>query len=191
VSFRSGARPEKKSFMRVSLGVLALTIGACGVAAEPLSPPVGELKSGNIAESREVLGQMRSDSRDSYVYTRRDESWTGFGDRTTFEVRNGSIVLRKHEAWERDPVNGALNARSDQEWEEQGSALGTHEGAHPMKTIPELYDECESEVLTKDPMTNDIGLLFHANGILAVCTYWPHGCQDDCATGPTIESVTF
>jgi hypothetical protein len=60
------------------------------------------------------------------------------------------------------------------------------------KKIDEQYRFCQDSVLTLDKSKNDISELeFSRNGILKRCTYYPHGCMDDCTMGPRIDSVFF
>jgi hypothetical protein len=52
-----------------------------------------------------------------------------------------------------------------------------------------VYDACESDVLSKDPATNFIALTLRDDGPLAVCTYFPKSCIDDCARGDQISAL--
>jgi hypothetical protein len=146
--------------------LLAILI-ACGPRAEPKEVV-------DLDASRALFAQ----NADTYRYERRFVSWTGWGYTTKFEVENGVVIAREYESGE-------------DSWSETVTELGTHHDGHAVKTIPELYDQCESEVLTVDRTQNDVTLTFHQNGILEACTYFPKNCADDCATGVTIDSITF
>ena len=72
-------------------------------------------------------------------------------------------------------------------WTESGAEVGTHGDGIPL-TVEGAYAECETNVLARDPKTNEIVLHFD-NGILTACTYRPHDCVDDCIFGPRIGNL--
>ena len=50
-------------------------------------------------------------------------------------------------------------------------------------TIYDLYEECLSDVLCRDPATNTINVHVDARGLLVECSYTPMQCEDDCSAG--------
>ncbi|MEO8214124.1 MAG: hypothetical protein ABI560_13070 [Myxococcales bacterium] len=57
--------------------------------------------------------------------------------------------------------------------------------------MEQVYDDCEQRILSKDPAANFIDLTVRDDGLLAVCSYFPKNCADDCSVGYNITSVTF
>lgn len=159
---------------------LALVVFACSGDKDP--DPI----QADFAESRTTFDTLAGAEDNSYSYERFDQSWVGFADRTKIVVEQDVVVERENTSWSDFP-GGVVEGS----YIEQGADVGMNADGFPAKTIPELYEQCENEVLTKDPATNDITLSFHPDGVLAVCTYYPHGCQDDCTSGIRIENLQF
>jgi hypothetical protein len=114
-----------------------------------------------------------------YTYARYFQSWTGYWQRTTVTVAGGVVVERSY-------VNS-----DDTSWVETGADLGSHDAGYPAATMQELYDECEDEILTVDPASNEVVFAVDEGGLLSECTYRPLNCDDDCTVGIAIESLVF
>jgi hypothetical protein len=169
---------------------LALVLLACGTAAPerlPITPPAQRV-AGELPASRDALAALSTQSRATYTYDRFSLSWTGWAVLTQVSVEEGVVVARNTDTYS-DYHASAIDA--SQSYREEGADIGSHDAGHPAKTLLELYDECEQTVLTQDPAKNDITLMFFENGVLATCTYYPHGCADDCIYGVEIRSVQF
>ena len=146
---------------------LLLSVAAC---AEP-TPTEVEVSRSEF--------QRLSDDASGYTYARYFESFTGAWHRTTITVENDVVVSRSYED------------SYETTWIETGADLGSHELGHPVATMPELYDECEDDVLTVDPASNEVVFEVDEQGVLRRCTYTPLECDDDCTSGIAIESIEF
>jgi hypothetical protein len=137
-----------------------------------------------LAESQKTWDAAKADHANSYTYTRDFHSFIGFSGRTTLVVKNGVVVERTYKA---QHVSGGEPTI----WTETGAEVGTHdEGAEPV-LVDALYEECRGRVLTQDEDKNWMSFSLDDQGLLQHCTFTPMGCQDDCARGPTISSITF
>lgn len=132
----------------------------------------------DVDVSREEFQRLESDAS-GYTYGRYFQSWTEEWHRTTIVVEGGAVVSRSY-------VDS-----SDTSWTESGADLGSHEAGHPVATMPELYDECEDDVLTVDPASNEVVFEVDELGLLRRCTFTPIECEDDCTEGVAIESIEF
>lgn len=171
---------------------LALVLFACDNTTEPEPEPLlpitapQERFTGDLTASRSSFAALAAGNNDTYTYDRLSQSWTGWATHTQISVAGGVVVARDTDTYSDYPMRVVDAAGS---YREQGNDVGTHQAGHDAKTLPELYDECEQTVLTQDPAQNDITLMFFANGVLATCTYYPHGCADDCVSGIVINSI--
>jgi hypothetical protein len=158
------------------------------VVAGALSAGVGceggpkSIEKDQLSRSRQSWEGIKARPTTHYRYTDRNSSFTGSTWDITTEVLNDQVTER---SWVIKDRNGAVL----DSWTETGAAIGSHTGVGPVLTIDGVYDGCESEVLSKDPATNLITLTFRDDGVLAVCTYFPKNCADDCAVGYHISTL--
>jgi hypothetical protein len=147
--------------------------------------PTNEERLDDLAASRDAWEAAKAASGDSYGYTREFFSFLGFSFRTDFVVDSGVVVERHYKAQHHNAGGDAVT------WSEIGAEVGTHTEGHRVALIDDLYDECESEVLTQDEEQNFINLSFDQAGLLQACTYFPIHCADDCSRGPVITEIRF
>jgi hypothetical protein len=137
-----------------------------------------------LDQSRDAFEARQADTP-RYTYRRHFESYVGrFWYRTTITVDDGVVIERSYEG-------GELDEPATDSWTETGDDLGSHSGAHPVATMLELYDECETEILTRDPEAETIVFELDDDGLLRRCTATPNECEDDCTDGIDIESLEF
>lgn len=137
-----------------------------------------------LKESRAVWEQARAEHGNSYTLTRGFQSWTGFGHRTRITVRNGVIVERHFEAYNRDQeITDTYTEGPDE--------LNSHQEGATAQTMEQLYDDCAANYLAQNPEKNSLSLEFTAQGILSSCTYSPYGCADDCSRGLNKITVSW
>jgi hypothetical protein len=142
--------------------------------------PTSEERQAELAESRALWEQARAAHGDSYRYAQEFFSFLGFSFRTQIVVEAGVVTERHY----KDQLHDLVNT-----WSEFGDEVGSHAQGHAPVILGALYDECQGEVLTKDPDENFINLTFDEAGLLQVCTYFPRHCADDCSRGPVITSI--
>jgi hypothetical protein len=128
----------------------------------------------DLDDSRARWEERRDSIGGTYAYHRTSPGWIPFGATTRFEVRANAVVERSYEA--RD-----ASGQPKTTWTETGAALGSHPEGDPVKTVDQLYDECERTVLTVDEDKNDVHVRYDDDGFLVTCTYSEKGRSD----GPT------
>jgi len=129
-----------------------------------------------LRESRAVWEKNKGKYQNSYTYTRAFSSWVGFGHKTTVRVKNGVVVERHFEAFNRDK-------KITESYTEGPKDIGTHKRGEPVSTMEELYEECANAHLKQNPKTNVLSLRISQDGILGGCTYRSIWCVDDCTRG--------
>lgn len=147
--------------------------------------PTNDDRLDELSVSLEAWETARDAADNSYTYTSEFQSFLGFGGRTTIVVDKGIVVERHYKAQH-------INGGEATQWSEIGSEVGDHaEGAQP-RLVDELYTQCAEEVLTSDEETHWINLFIDSSdGFLRSCTAAHRQCQDDCARGANIASITF
>lgn len=135
-----------------------------------------------LKESRKLWDAQKIKHDNSYEYTMSFVSWVGFGYDTTVKVKNGKVVERTVQSFDR---------RNDEKsgFSENADQINTKGGGHQARTMEELYTECAKDCLSQDPKLNSIYLDFSDTLILTGCSYVPKGCADDCTRG--IDSFIF
>lgn len=128
-----------------------------------------------VLSSREAVQKYTALHSDTYRYTRYRESFSGSACKTTVRVLNGAINVMTVSQLE---PGGAS-------WSTNDYSAGDPKAAScftPL-TIYELYEQCLSDVLCKDPAKNIINVHVDARGLLVECSYAPIDCVDDCSAG--------
>ncbi len=175
----------------IPLAVLAafVTVAAGGLGCDGNGPnPAGPntTERSQLAQSRQTWSALKGTNGPSYRYTNTTSSFTGWSTETTIEVASDVVVRRSYLM--KDDKGAVV---PDHGWVEDGATLSTHQAPVAAQTMEQVYDDCEQRILSKDPSANFITLTVHDDGLLAACGYFPKNCQDDCAVGYDITSVTF
>ena len=122
----------------------------------------------------------------AYTYSTSFSSFTGFRIETEIDIEAGAPVARRASGFRADEATGSLVPF---DWSETGAQLGTHsEGPRPVP-LSTLYEECVLEILSVDPVLNEVIFERFPSGALKSCTFRPLNCSDDCTFGPAIESI--
>lgn len=138
----------------------------------------------SLRESWDIWENLKKKNGSTYSYSVRKSSVFRGWSEYRLSIRNDSV---KNIVIKRGGVD-SLNTTNKQIYFD---TLSNQEKAW-YKTIDENYQWCQDSVLTLDKAKNDVSdIQFLSNGILKSCTYYPHGCQDDCTMGPRIDSVFF
>lgn len=147
-----------------------------------------KIEYGNEFEkSFEAWTDFKSISNNSYSYTTATVSWTGYTTETTVTVLNGKVIGRSYVAKGRKEDQSTLVVL--EQWEEDASALDTHENGSPLMTLDQIYELAKNDLLLKRA---DARTSFDAknSGLISAAGYVPEGCQDDCFVGIKIKSVS-
>jgi hypothetical protein len=166
--------------MKLSVLAAPILLIACTFQGQSLQPELNSLK-----ESWETWKSLKAKNGGNYSYSARFNSVFGFWEEYKYTVRNDSMETISITTGRFDSTGTATSilkyfdtlSSSEKSW---------------YKTIDGQYQFCQDSVLTLSQSKNDISdLQFLGNGVLKSCTYSPHGCEDDCTTGPRIDTVMF
>lgn len=158
--------------------VLVVFVGLVGCASLPTTGDRGKLLA-----SAEKWRQVK-ETRPDYQYAISYASWAGFGHKTEVRIEQHRIVQRSYTAWNAQHLN-------QEQWVESEIELDQHKQGAKALTLGQLYDRCETEVLSQSPLRNQIELSFDDEGLLQSCSYLPRTCADDCSRGFTIQNLRF
>ena len=148
----------------------------------------GGPESSEFSKSKDTWQlQVKSKKADHYKYTSKFQSWTGFQNETIIEVKANKVISRSYRAWE----NKGTNIVKGKSWVETGGKVGTNQEGAAAKTLVDLYQQCESEVLTKSRSEYVIDFKTHKNDLLHICQYRNKNCADDCNKGISVDSIKF
>lgn len=159
------------------LVTLAAVLGGCGGAAAPTQ----------VDEARALWAETKADCR-TYHYTIGFESFTGNRQQTSFEFVDDVPTVRTYVWARREVVGMTSNFVIVESWVETGAEVGTHVAGQAPRTMEQLYDECERDVLSQNPATNAITFSSDQRGVLQSCFFVPVNCADDCAMGDVVTS---
>lgn len=170
-------------FIIVSIGLLGLVAGCADGAVEKPPEVTGPQAVSPSAARAAWLNTKRGCNQ--YQYAIESASFTGTHWKTTIVVVAERPTARSFEQWRYDTGSQAPMPTKivDVQWTENAGQLGSHRDGAPAKTMETLYDDCERDVLTKDPSSNTVSFKAEARGVLRECWYVPNNCADDCSTG--------
>jgi hypothetical protein len=166
----------------LSLALAGLvTLGACGDSDDGRDQAA-------LIKSRAAWTAARDAAQGDYIYEVLRTTFIGGVYTTRISIAHNLVTKRAYQA----ALGGAgMENPVATDWVETGVEVGTHLEGAPALTIDQLYNRCRDDVLAVNRSSNDITLLFRADGILDTCVYTPRGCQDDCATGVWVNTLEF
>jgi hypothetical protein len=165
--------------------VMTTVFVSMGCQSEDQNPLQAELESSRAGWRELVRAQG-----ETYSYSQSTESWTTYKTRTAQQIQDGVVTYRRFESNTPNP-GGQPPSDIVLRWEERGAEIGSHIEGFAPATVDQLYDRCRDEVLTQDPKTNDITLVFQDHNVLGGCGYVPHGCVDDCWMGVSVGEFAW
>ena len=158
--------------------VLVAIFGLISCASLPMTGDRNKFQT-----SAEKWRQIK-ETRPDYKYTISYASWAGFGNKTEVRIEQHRVVQRSYTAWNAQHLN-------QEQWVESESEIGQHKQGAAALNLAQLYDRCETEVLSQSSLRNQIELSFGDDGLLQACRYMPRSCVDDCSKGFTIQNLHF
>lgn len=141
---------------------------------------------GDFNASFKAWKKFKSSVNNSYQYTVVSGSWTGFGNETTIDVKNGKVIQRTYTATTMDGATGVK--KIVEQWTEDLTTLNVHNNGAAALTLDEIYMKAETEWLV-NIKNADTYLETKNQGMISMAGYVPKGCMDDCFTGITISSI--
>lgn len=144
----------------------------------------------NFRESKTQWDELKKNNGNSYEYTLKTLSFSGYGSETTMYVEKGKVVERHFTAFIISEEDGSKTVIESYH-EDTKKELGSHEAGAPPQTIDDLYKTCLSKYLIADPNLNSVYFDTNAEGVIALCGYVPVGCADDCFEGLVISHFAW
>lgn len=162
-------------------GLISLLLAGCQQTvtkpeAKQSTPTEATFEQKQLAQSLETWQQLKAQNGDHYRYEVNAASVFGPSYDTKVTVRADKVVQRDLTITDIDDEG---NTAVTESWSETGDALGTHDDGAELLTIDEHYERCKDDVLSQNPVTNDIYLGFQDNGVLGDCSYIPKNVAYD------------
>jgi hypothetical protein len=143
--------------------------------------------AGEFETSYNAWLKFKSDKNNSYSYSVKTSSFSGYTTSTTLTIENGKVIKRNFTAT--TPGSGPNPQLVIQEmWTEEGSTLNTHRNGAPIRTLEEVYAEAKNNWLKK---RDNAKTYFEAKnqGMISTAGYVEDGCMDDCFVGIYITGI--
>ncbi len=150
----------------------------------------GQLDS--FQQSKQRWQKLKQSSPLAYEYSTEFESWTGMGATTTFHVVDDTILSRFYQSWiwyYDYENNGKYTRETKERWFEGPTQIGQHQYGEAPKTMDQVYEQCEMQVLSLDPNQNVIEFTIDRNGLIQKCQARSIYCADDCWEGINIVKL--
>lgn len=142
-------------------------------------------------DSKASWPELKKINGESYSYTTRFDSWTGFSNKTIITVQDGVVIKREYFAYETSVNPEGEVVEELDSYTETGEEIGTHERGFKPLLVEELYETCISEYLTVNEEENKIYFDTDEDGIISNCGFVPKGCVDDCFSGFRIDEFKW
>ncbi|HBS06829.1 MAG TPA: hypothetical protein DEA96_17800 [Leptospiraceae bacterium] len=135
-----------------------------------------------LADSRQQWQKTENELNGSYTYIRVQGSMTGETYVTLVRFEKGELTARIYKRLKVGVKDGKRQVEIREAWMATRGMkkLFGGEGGFPGLSMEELYESCQSEVLSRDIEKNHVGLAADARGVLKRCYYSPKMCADDC-----------
>lgn len=134
--------------------------------------------------------RAKKEHNNSYTYTVKFSSFSGYRNTTVITVKEGKVIKREFN--ETAPTNLPNQKTADKpKFIEDKTNLNTHNEGSPAVTIDQIYKDCSEKYLTADKNENIIYFNVDKIGILSVCGYVPKNCADDCFKGVSIGEIKW
>jgi hypothetical protein len=166
--------------------VIAAFLGAGACSSGPIKPAeVGPSTAPDAGTDALTVSQARAAWQATkgacpvYHYSMQRASFTGWTSTTTVEISHDQATRQDYLQTHLQPADGGLQTVIADQWSEGPGQIGSH-GGGTVKTMEQLYDDCEREVLSRDRATNEVNFAPGPDGVLRSCWYRPKNCADDC-----------
>jgi hypothetical protein len=156
----------------LKVACLTLVLGACGDLP------------GGIERARALWAETKANCG-TYNYTLFVSDSTGGITKTSFEITNDVPTARSFLRMHTDSASQVFVI--DEAWAETAAELGTHRDRPLPRTMEQLYDDCDRDVLSRDRATNGVTFSSDEHGVLVSCFYVPQDCFDDCTRGDMVQ----
>jgi hypothetical protein len=132
---------------------------------------------------RHWLG-LKDDYGNNYSYERDSIILTGFNSSTKLVIKNDQVENRYFFEWQTGNTPSLT-------WREDFTELGLHDQGASVKTLDELYKQCETVVLSKSITEYAITLTLDRLNLLKQCSYTKVSCDQNCTKGIRIQGLSI
>jgi hypothetical protein len=168
---------------RSVLAGLALVLCAC---TEPPLPPTQRRAPAPLTfDAARLLWAETKASCPKYHFALVESKSDDVEERTSFEITDdrptARMVLRLRS-------RGDGTREIEENWVETATELGIHESGKLPRTMEQLYDDCERDILSRDSAKNMITLGYDGQGALVECVSYPlDNCHFLCVEGDYVQ----
>lgn len=121
---------------------------------------------------------------DNYKYERTQTVAPGQKSSTHLQIENGQVEYRDYFEWHQGNTPSLI-------WSEAFADLNKHNQGPPVKTIDELYQQCQSHIINKPIEQYSVQLKLDPFKILMQCSYTKLSCSTQCSSGIRISGLTI
>lgn len=143
-------------------------------------------------KSKKAFEDARNLQGNSYRYSIKTQSFTGFWTKTTYTVQEGKVIERSYSEGHSMGNKTGFNYTS---WQEKGEQLGTNtQRGKPVMTMDDVYKEVGGWLTTSKKKNHPNPTYFFetdANGLIKLAGFNPADCMDDCFKGYIIEDLEW
>jgi len=120
----------------------------------------------------------------NYKYERSQDIASGQHSSTHLQVENGQVEYRDYFEWHQGNTPSLI-------WSESFADLNSHNQGTPVKTIDQLYAQCQSQIINKPTELFSVKLKLDQFNILKQCSYTQRSCSSKCSRGIRIDGVSI
>ncbi|MCE5276856.1 MAG: protease inhibitor I42 family protein [Planctomycetaceae bacterium] len=189
-------RPWEKNTPPAKTFTLTVQVKASALKAAAESAREQE----RLQTSKAAWLKLKAASGGNYEYDVKFQSWVGFGQTTTIVAKEGKVVQRRLEKFNRNQVqvvrlspDGTTVEQPQPKpegWTESADALGSHGDGAAAKSIDELYDDAQKVLAVGVPEHGKLYVAYYPNGVLQHCFWVDTRIADDVPRhGPIISAL--
>lgn len=140
-------------------------------------------------KSKKAFEEAKLVHNNSYLFSIKTTSWTGYWTKTTYVVENGVVTERHYMVGNEMKGEGKI----EKQWHEKGKKVGSHtDEGKPVMTMDDVYREAQAWLVTENKEGN-AEYFFSTNdeGVISMAGLVDKDCVDDCYRGYRIEGFVW
>ena len=135
-----------------------------------------------LANSLRTWSKLKRQYGANYSYERHVTTSSGHNNNTILHIEDDRVEYRDYFEWQ----EGYMPTLS---WSESFADLGRHNQGAAIKTIDQLYVQCQQQILSKPRADFSIQLALDQFNILKQCSSIKIACVTDCKQGIRISGL--
>ena len=169
-------------FPVLAVALLSMSVMSATCESNPEEARTLDFDKESLEAAKQDWKTTASRLGNTYTYIRVQGSMTGETYVTLVRFEKGELTARIYKRLKVGVKDGKRQVEIREAWMATRGMkkLFGGEGGFPGLSLEELYESCQSEVLSRDIEKNHVGLAADARGVLKRCYYSPKMCADDC-----------